>query len=74
MNAHQAKHKIKQEAFRNGLTYGKITGKTQYFDGHPATCVTLHDAVPHPLYDNLQTYARQNKIVLTIYVDGVSGR
>ena len=65
---------IKNEAVRLGLTYGKMSGRTSYFDGSPAVCITLKDFIPHPTNaDILQDFARTNKIILTIYVNGISG-
>jgi hypothetical protein len=73
MNATEAKKLIKAESQRLGLAYGKISAKTLYFDGSPAACVTLMDATPHPDYDTLTKFARSNKIVLSVYVNGISG-
>jgi hypothetical protein len=68
-----AKSLIKNEAHRLCLVYGKITARTVYFDGSPAPTVTIRDATPNPLYDDLARYARSHKIVLSVYVDGVAG-
>ena len=72
--ASEAKKVIKTEAARLGLKYGKMQGKTQYFDGSPAVCVTLHDCVPNPLWEDLRIFARGQKIVVSIYVNGISAR
>jgi len=69
----EAKKMIAAEAARLNLKYGKISGKTQSFDGDTRACVTLKDVQPDPGYDLLTKFARQNKIILTTYVGGISG-
>lgn len=70
MTVSEAKKMIKNEASRLGLTYGKITGITYSF----GACVTLHDFIPHPTNAKILTdFARTNKIILSIYVNGISG-
>lgn len=61
------------EANRLGLIYGAMKGKTQGFDGSSAVCITLRQCVPNPKYDDLTKFCRARGIVLTTYVDGVSG-
>lgn len=73
MTVAAAKKLVKDEALRLGLKYEALTGKTQYFDGSPAVCLTIKNATPNPLYEDLQIFARVQRIVLSVYVDGVSG-
>jgi len=72
MNAFEAKKYVRDTAIALGLTYGKISAKTSYFDGSPAVCVTLRDCIPSPAYEQLKNEARRLKIVLVCYVDGIS--
>lgn len=73
MTVAAAKKLLKDEALRLTLKYVTLTGKTVYFDGSPAVCVTIMGATPDPRYDDLTLFARRNRIVLSVYVDGVSG-
>jgi len=73
MTTTEAKKLIKNEAQRLNLVYGKISAKTVYFDGSPATTVTIQDAMPNLFYDELTKFARSNKIVLSVYVNGIAG-
>jgi len=73
LTAHEARSAISQKSKELGLKYDRINAKTMYFDGSPAVAVTLRGFEPNPRVEELEKFARSQKIVLSIYVNGISG-
>jgi len=57
MTLNEAKKDLMRRLKEAGIPFLKITGRTQYFDGSPATCLEIHGGI-FPQNTEVRTYLK----------------